>query len=249
MPVVALTVGVRHEHPAPGDGRHAHQRVAKARLPRRRAVDRQYLDFTALGVENDEPLVDDGRGRSVVTGLVLPGDAAVGSVEGVEVVAPEATAEKNTAVDDGRRRKRVTPGDGHLPASEPSVGSLERGRGLYLGEPPPLLWIDLHGRSSKWLLSNRRGNVTRNSRCRFHPGGGRRPQWQRFGHVRRSRNGTRCAAAAGASASVSSQPQHPPTTGPTTTKYRWPAASSRVGLLPSPAAPPTSRPTSGGNGR
>ena len=65
----------------------------------------QDLQFAALGVEDDVPVIDDGRGRSVVGGLVLPGEAAVVGVEGVEVVAAEAAAHEDAAIDHGRCRQ------------------------------------------------------------------------------------------------------------------------------------------------
>src|SRR5579864_3634319 len=95
MPMVAIAVGVSHEDSAPRDGRHAHQWVAEPRLPGGRSVDRENLELAALGVEHNETLVDDRRGRPIVRRLVLPREAAGVRVEGEEVVAAEAAADEH----------------------------------------------------------------------------------------------------------------------------------------------------------
>jgi hypothetical protein len=72
------------------------------------------------------PVGDGGRGGPIVGGLVLPGEAAVAGVEGVEVIAAEAPAQEDAAVDDRRRRQAAPAGDRDPPAPEPPVRAGER---------------------------------------------------------------------------------------------------------------------------
>ena len=74
----------------------------------------------------DHITVDDRRGGPVVGGLVLPGEAAVAGVDGMEVVAAEAPAHEDAAVDHRRRRQAAAAGDRDSPAPEPPVGAGER---------------------------------------------------------------------------------------------------------------------------
>src|SRR5262249_8256951 len=85
------------------------------------------------------------RGGPVIGGLVLPCEAAVTGVEGVEIVATKSTAQEHAAVDDGRRRQAMAAGDVDLPAPKAPIWAQEWGRRLDLWEMTPLVRIDLHG--------------------------------------------------------------------------------------------------------
>src|SRR5262249_32285898 len=77
----------------------------------------------------------------VVLGAVHPEFLASDGVEGVELVATEAAAEEDLALDNGRRRQRPLAGEDDLPALLAAVLAAERDRvaALRLATAPLLL--------------------------------------------------------------------------------------------------------------
>ena len=118
MLVVALAVGKGHQQPAAGNGRHAHEGIAQPLLPDRLAVRCNDLQFAAFGVEGHAALGHDGRGRSIIAGLIPPEHLARLGVEGIELVAAEAAADEELPLDDRRGGQGMIAG---IVTSNPSA--------------------------------------------------------------------------------------------------------------------------------
>jgi hypothetical protein len=149
MLVIATAVGVGDVDAVAVHGGHAHQRVAQPPLPDGTALDGEDSQLTALGVEDDVSVADDGRRRPVVGGLVLPGDGAGRGVQGVELVAAEAPAEEEEAVHHGGRGQGAAAGDGDLPPADGVVLRSKRRGTIHPGHFASEPGVDLHGWTSR----------------------------------------------------------------------------------------------------
>src|SRR5262249_35565445 len=128
VPPVAPGVGVGHVDASGPHGGHAHQGGAQPLLPDRCALDGQDLQLAAPRVEDAVSFADSRRGGPAVRGLVLPGEAAVAGVEGVEIVATEAPADEDAAINYRWSCQAPAARNGDFPAPKPPVRAQELGR-------------------------------------------------------------------------------------------------------------------------
>lgn len=107
-------------------GGNIQDRIAEPLFPHGLTGKGQHLQFTALGVEYDPILDDDGGGRPVVIGLILPADSAGVRVESEEFVTAKTAAQEYGGIGDSRRGERWLARDTDFPSFDASVRAGER---------------------------------------------------------------------------------------------------------------------------
>lgn len=142
--LVMPAVGIGHVHPASVHGGHAHQRIPQPLFPDGPALDCQHLQLAAFRVEDDITILHDCGCWAIVRGLILPGQAAGGGVESIELVAAEPAAEKDSAIGDGRCGQWALPGNGDFPALDPAILTDVRSCRFNFGKSSSLSRVDFH---------------------------------------------------------------------------------------------------------